>query len=99
MLARGLLSCQTKHPPAGFIQRIDMTLDEFIERLQSLREFTPGETPVCIQTDDGESGDSLPTFEIAMAEVQNVMQPTEVDGDLSWTTTYDQNTEQIISIV
>ena len=75
-----------------------MTLDEFIERLEALKPICGGDAPVVIETEVYDHGGE---YEIAMAEVQNVMPETEdVGGERTWKTSRkaDQNTLQVLSI-
>lgn len=69
-----------------------MTLDEFIERLQSLRKVTGGEVEVTVPLDD--NGNPPFLFTHAIPEVQNVIS----HGDV-WESLDDKNTEQVISVV
>jgi len=75
-----------------------MILDDFIKRLQDLREICGGSVPVLIETEIYDHGGE---YEIALAEIQNVSPKTElINDEITWKTSRHQedNTLKIISI-
>jgi hypothetical protein len=67
------------------------TIDEFILRLQDLREIAPlgGRTPVVIERDDGTG------FEVAAAELQPVI---EILENWDWQTRDSGNDMQVLKV-
>ena len=73
------------------------TLDQFIERLQQLREIADqgGDTPVAVPARNDHDWE----FEIAAVEIQNTMKPQDGPNGKVWTTKDKGNTSQVISII
>lgn len=72
------------------------TLDQFIQRLQELREIADqgGETPVAVPARNKDDW----TFEVAAVEIQNTMSAEQGPIGLVWNVKPNGNTNQVISV-
>lgn len=73
------------------------TLDQFIQRLQDLREIADqgGETPVAVPARNNDEW----TFEVAAVEIQNTMEPEQGPDGIVWNVKPKGNTNQVISVI
>jgi hypothetical protein len=81
---------------ATFCSWCHMTIDEFIDRLESLKRVdgVTGETPVVVAAASSPSNEDFPFpqhWETAIAEATNVNEKRRVDGANVWITEHETN--------